>query len=255
MRIRWLLRHVKLLTVQFISNGDYGIAISNNCSYITVIGNIANSNTTNGIGVDECNDVSVIGNACSANGSAGIEFIRFNTNLAFLNAIYTCSGNVLNGNVRGIGLAACAEISVTGNTIIQHLGKAIQIYDSISFTISGNHVKAIAPAEEGILIIAQAGVTAGDGLITGNRITGFTQGIREISATGTIAESSIFNNRVKGNTVDFAMLTSHPEGNDTQLLYGSTVWNVPAIADGAQFKDAYRHGCSRGGCCKSICTL
>jgi parallel beta-helix repeat protein len=223
---------IKVLGCTFKSNRDYGIAITDNCSDVVVMGNLALSNLQQGIGIDECRGVTVAGNTCRGN-NYGIQFLRFNPDFSQPNNTYLCVGNTLVSNAIGIGVNTSTGVTVTGNKIVQDVGKGIQVVDSTEFTISGNDLSTMAVCEEGIMLQAQSSNTIGDGMISGNRIKGFTSGIRELSTGGTISESSVYSNRLSNNATPLALVNSRAEGNNTQLLYGSLTWDPSSLAAGA----------------------
>ena len=138
----------------YIGNYNFGIYVSTNSHYTTILGNTSNNSSSTGIYVRDSNGCITSGNITSNNTAAGIRIYTVDTTVVsgntsnnnnnigydltyFNNSIF--SGNTSNNNSgRGIYLGRSDNSTFSGNTINGNVNKGIYVDLTDNSTIAGN---------------------------------------------------------------------------------------------------------------------
>jgi len=189
------------------NNGDWGFAVSNNCSKGTISDNLFISNTSTATGADESTNLVFSGNVSYAC-EHGVRVARFGSTSDPQQYI-TITNNVINGCQFGVSvedMGAAAYYTIVGNTITFATQQGIRVSNSENGTIVGNQITSTT--NEAILFYSSGGAACGRATVTGNHIHVCTYGIRQVNSGGTAVQITVSGNDVTNASVKKASLST-----------------------------------------------
>lgn len=209
---------------QFISNGDWGLAIVEGSNNGVITGNLFINNVSTATGSDRSSNLTFSSNVM-INNEHGVRICEFASSSDVFQQV-TIIGNDIAQSNYGISVENArpqfGNFSVIGNTVKDSNQQGIQVVDSQLGTIVGNTVYSSSNAAILINALTPNKVT---GLlsISGNTLCTAKYGIQEIQ---TVPTAGLAHNVVSGNNIS-AMSTSATaliDGNTSAILMDSTTF-------------------------------